>query len=413
MTELPLRGAAGSTAMSIDSIGFADILSPITPEEFLAEYHDKKPLLVPGTREKFAHVMSWKSLNALLEMTAIWTSASLQLVLDKDPVPPARYCRRAVDRNKSQILQPDPQQVLTLLRQGASLVANDVDTLTPGLTAVAHALEQATGGKAQANLYCSWRQRQAFGVHFDTHDVHAIHVEGEKVWRVYEGRHETPIAHPRFKTFGQEYHEKAKGAVLMEVTLTPGDLLYLPRGQYHEALASAATSVHVSYGITAVIGLDFLTALYERAIDDPLFRANVPRLDSRDGAEVEAHLAKLARRLKDIAAAPETIAQFKAYQRGFKYPRDEYRLPESVTSPRRYRVKASRIKLIKGRQAWALQGSKGTVAVPEEMRDMVAWVLERQAFSRDELSAAFPDRPATLLNRLLADLAAMKLAEPI
>ncbi|MCH9020694.1 MAG: hypothetical protein IIA73_10070 [Proteobacteria bacterium] len=399
--------------MSANAIRFADILSPVTPEEFFAEYHDTKPLLVRGTREKVAGIMAWDQLNALLDMTAIWSSASLQLFLDNDMLAPARYCRPAIDRSGNQALQPDAQQVLSLLRQGASLVANDIDTLTPGLRAVARALEEATGGKAQANLYCSWRQRQAFAVHFDTHDVHAIHFEGEKVWRIYEGRHDNPIAHPRFKTFGQDYHDKAKGKLLMEVTLKPGDFLYLPRGQYHEALASASASLHVTFGVTAVIGLDFIHSLFERAVDDSLFRANAPRLDSRDNGEVEAHLAKLMERLAEIAADPEAIAQFKAFQRGFRYPRDDYGLPGSVTSPRRYRVKARGVKLVRHGQAWALQGSKGTVAVPEEMREMVAWILPQQGFSRSELSAAFAGRPAGVLDRLLADLAAMKLVEPV
>ena len=199
----------------------------------------------------------------------------------------------------------------------------------------------------------------------------------------------------------------------MEVTLKPGDFLYLPRGQYHEALASASASLHVTFGVTAVIGLDFIHSLFERAVDDPLFRANLPRLDSPRKGAVEAHLAKLAGRLAEIAADPEAIAQFKAFQRGFRYPRDDYALPGSVTSPQRYRVKARGVKLVRHGQAWALQGSKGTVAVPEEMREMVAWILPQRGFSRSELSAAFAGRPAGVLDRLLADLAAMKLVEPV
>ncbi len=131
------------------------------------------------------------------------------------------------------------------------------------------------------------------------------------------------------------------------------------------------------------------------------------------GGEVEAHLAKLAKRLLDLAGEPDSIARFETFQRGFKYPRDRYRLPESVTAPERYRVKARGVELVKGKEAWALRGSKGTVAVPDEMREMVAWTLARESFSRAELSAAFPGRRPSLVDRLLADLAAMKLTEPV
>ena len=261
---------------STATLGFTDILEPIAAEEFFGTYHDRKPLHVPGRPDKFANLMSWQKLTQLLNMTAIWTSASLQMALDKEIIPPDRYCRPAIDRNNQHVMQPDPSRVLTLLREGASLIANDIDTLNPDLAATARAFEEQLGAKAQANLYCSRRQRQAFAVHFDTHDVYALHIEGEKVWRVYEGRLDNPIAHPRFKTLSQEYHEEAKGGVLMEVCLRPGDLLYIPRGQYHDALASSAGAVHVAFGVTAVIGIDYLNVLFDRAIADPLFRVNAP-----------------------------------------------------------------------------------------------------------------------------------------
>ena len=119
--------------MFADAIRFADILSPVTPEAFFEEYYDTKPLLVPGRREKAAGIMSWDRLNTLLGMTAIWSSATLQLIIDNDILAPARYCRPAIDRSGNQALQPDARQVLSLLRQGASLVkfAEYLDNIAP------------------------------------------------------------------------------------------------------------------------------------------------------------------------------------------------------------------------------------------------------------------------------------------
>ena len=87
--------------------------------------------------------MSWEGLNSLLNMTAVWTPASLQLVLNGEIVPPGQYCRPSVDAEGNPQLRPDAEAVTTLLKQGASLVANDIDTLTPELAAVAGALEAA------------------------------------------------------------------------------------------------------------------------------------------------------------------------------------------------------------------------------------------------------------------------------
>ena len=175
----------------------AHLLAPITPEQFFAEYHDRQPLHVRGDPAKFAAVLSWRGINRLLDMTHVWSGHSLQLVLDGTPVPPEQYCTRAArPRRQRAALQPVAAKVQDWVKRGASLVMNDVDSLTPGLRAVSDALEGAGLGKAQANVYISWQSHKAFPAHYDTHDVWAVQVEGEKTWNIWEGRAEWPIAAP-------------------------------------------------------------------------------------------------------------------------------------------------------------------------------------------------------------------------
>src|SRR5581483_3586292 len=192
--RLSFMGSADALA------SFQDFLAPVTVEDFRRNYLDRAPLHVAGAPDKFAAVMSWGELNRLLDMTAIWSSQSLQLALDCQLIAPERYCRRGRDRQGRVAWLPQPALVRGLLRQGASILLNDIDTLGPGLRAVAGLLEQALGAKVQINLYCSWRERQAFPSHFDTHDVFALQIAGEKRWTVFQGRFEQPIAHPSFNT---------------------------------------------------------------------------------------------------------------------------------------------------------------------------------------------------------------------
>src|SRR3546814_13609929 len=63
-------------------------------------------------------------------------------------------------------------------------------------------LQEATGGRSQANLHFSMSQRQAFGPHCDVHEVFAVHCNGEKVWNLYENREAAPVNHPSFQ-FGR------------------------------------------------------------------------------------------------------------------------------------------------------------------------------------------------------------------
>jgi ribosomal protein L16 Arg81 hydroxylase len=307
-------------------------------------------------------------------------------------------------------MQPDAARITALLRQGASLVANNVDTLNPGMRSLTKVLETAIGAKAQANIYCSWHQRQAFDSHFDTHDVYAIHVEGEKGWKVYETRADRPIAHPRYRQFGQAHHDQAKGKVLMEVTMRPGDFLYLPRGQYHDALASDSNALHVAFGLTAVIGIDFLDLVRDMAIGDPVFRTNVPGL-GRGGKDSMKHMETLAKRLGEIAASPEALEQFKRFQREHRSPRGGFRLPDSILGPE-FRVRARGLSVAKAGKNWVLADKGRSVPIPPGSDRLVAWVVAQERFSGAEFAEVFPDKAAEDRERLLRELAAMKVIEP-
>ena len=58
----------------------------------------------------------------------------------------------------------------------------------------------------------------------------ALHVAGEKTWRLFEGRLENPIASDTFQNLDDDFHAANRGEVAEEVTLKPGDILYIPRG---------------------------------------------------------------------------------------------------------------------------------------------------------------------------------------
>src|SRR5258708_3592948 len=128
---------------------FPDFLAPVTVEQFRRDYLDRAPLHLAGRPDKFAEVMSWDGLNRLLDMTAIWSSQSLQLALDCKMIEPQLYCRRRRDRDGRPTWQPQPTLVRGLLEQGASALLNDVRTLSPGLPALATLSEPARGGTVQ------------------------------------------------------------------------------------------------------------------------------------------------------------------------------------------------------------------------------------------------------------------------
>ena len=397
---------------------FDEIMAPLGAERFFAEYEGKRPLHLKGAADKFAEVMTWAKLNDLLGQATIWSEGSLLLFLDREPIAPARYCETGLSRDdRKPVLRPDPEKVKGFLRRGATMATNWIDHLSAGLTAFSAALEEALLGRVQANLYVSSRRRQGLASHRDRHDVYAVHVEGTKTWYVYEGRSLVPTAHPMFKTSRAE-DEEAKGGLLMEVKMEPGDLLYLPRGQYHDALADEGGAMHIAFGVTYPNGLDVLSLLQDRAVAEPLFRTELPRPGGTDAEHAMLErLAGLREGITRLLADRGTLARIRALQLGFHHSRDSYNLPElfEETAEDRYRVRDKDMRLVEqgGRFGLVRKGSRAATEVPPQVSRLVGWVLERQEFARSELAAAFPERAADQIDQLLRDLATMSLIEAI
>ena len=223
--------------------------------------------------ERAGPVMTWSKFTDLLNLRSLWTPDRVVLFLDRQQVPAAQYCD-VLDEGGRHVQRPAPAKIAAWVQRGASVIVNDVGSLLPGLRTWVATLAWATGGNVQVNIYASRAEHQAFAPHFDTHEVFALHCEGEKVWRIYDLRAEHPINHPSFKRAAvppdmPKFLER-------EVTMTPGDVVYIPRGTYHEALASSYGSLHVTFGVTRPVGLDLLSALWGRLVTEKRLREAVP-----------------------------------------------------------------------------------------------------------------------------------------
>ncbi|WP_259781808.1 cupin domain-containing protein [Aestuariispira ectoiniformans] len=383
-------------------ITFADIIAPISEEEFFASYYDKKPLYIPGQLEKFGHIMNWDALNRILNMSAYWSTATLQLVKDRERIPAAAYCETALGSTGQSTMRPNAKKVTDHLHAGASLVLNDIDTLTPEVAAVADALEKTLNGKAQSNLYCSWKQRQAFFSHFDTHDVYALHFEGEKTWRIYENRMPHPIRHSRFTSTGPDFDRENRGEVMMEITMKPGDFLYLPRGWYHDALASSSGTVHIAFGVTQVIGLDFVQAMTDVVVNDELFRKNFPRLEDGRNA-VKKRIAALAEKFAKMAKDDQIIDAMTQFITDYHYDRGGFALPIESREIH-FKTTDSSFNVQKNGPQKILVGRKGAVPIPPAIQDPVLWIVEKGNFARSDFTMAFSSLGIDALDNILADM---------
>ena len=98
-------------------------------------------------------------------------------------------------------------------------------------------IEHELGHEVSMNVYHSGKSAVALNIHYDAYDVLVLQLQGEKEWIIQDD------------DFGKTSKHITKWA---NVTMTEGDLLYIPQGVYHAATTAAGfdSTTHVTIGLT-------------------------------------------------------------------------------------------------------------------------------------------------------------------
>lgn len=372
---------------------FDDFVAPLGDARFMAEHRGQRPVHVPGGGGRLR--FPWARMNDLLGLASHWTPGNLKLILNSRAVEPHHYMD-AVDTADGRVTRADPAKVDLFLGLGASLVANRADEIAPEIGAVADLLAARFAGLASANIYCSFDNIQAFATHYDSHEVFAVQCEGEKHWRLYANRADAPLGHG-IETQGEI--DAARGPVAMEVLMRPGDLLYIPRGQYHDAIARAGASLHVTFAVAPRPGLALVPLIEAAMARDPAFRAYLPPADEAGGAPFLKHLDELAGRLAALVRSPHFAIEVADAQRRAARPRHYVALPARATGAHYARTER-RAELRRTPQGLALMVN-GRAHHCGPAFAAVEWVLSRPAFPERELAARFGHVPAQARRQLV------------
>ena len=139
------------------------LLSPIVAEEFLRHDYGQRFLHVPGRPGKFSALLPWPVLNEILEEHRI-EPPRLRLTRDGKPVPSEKWLRWQPNRRKSgsPIPRLNSMALTRELREGATLVLDNVDELHRPVRRMAEALERAFHVRVQVNSYSGFRMSHGF-----------------------------------------------------------------------------------------------------------------------------------------------------------------------------------------------------------------------------------------------------------
>jgi hypothetical protein len=305
----PTRTGPGPLTAGVDAP--ARCLEPVGLDEFLADYWEQRPLVVPRSEPgRFDDLLSVADIERLVCSGALRYPA-FRLVKAGTQLDVRDYTVDLPWRPVPFTGTADVDRVLDEFEAGATIVLQGLHLNWPPLAHFCRALERALEHPVQANAYYTPRASQGLGVHHDTHDVICLQVAGEKRWRVYDPVWELPLRNQRYRSEMGE-----PGAPVLDVVLREGDTLYLPRGWLHEALTSDSDSLHLTIGVNVYTWLDAVRAAVEECADDVAFRRSVPK----EGESGEDLLGALAERLRPDDVARRRRERFVRTRRPIRDP---------------------------------------------------------------------------------------------
>jgi ribosomal protein L16 Arg81 hydroxylase len=139
------------------------LLAPITPEAFVRDYFDTRPLYLRGHPEKFRDLFRPEDLRATIA-GGVTLHANLG--------------------GARQLKHVDPRDIDTLIASGATLCAGDLIRTNSKLAAFAAEIGGRLGFAGRVDVRAYWSpDGHGFDTHFDARVATTLQIAGKKRWR--------------------------------------------------------------------------------------------------------------------------------------------------------------------------------------------------------------------------------------
>lgn len=202
-----------------------------------------------------------------------------------EEVHPAVYFTDTVSPRGQSIPMANMHRLGDLLRDGATLIMDQVNVFDPTMEVTCRALQWWAHERVQVNAYLTTNDAAGFPLHWDDHDVIVVQLSGEKDWEVRGTSRTAPMYRDA------DPNNTPSDTVIFNGTLQAGDVMHIPRGHWHQATrtgSGAGHSLHVTFGITKRTGASWVAWLGDWCREQEIFRLDLDRSGSGSGALVEA-----------------------------------------------------------------------------------------------------------------------------
>ncbi|MDH7943086.1 cupin domain-containing protein [Pseudohongiella sp. SYSU M77423] len=262
--------------------------------QFLAEYWQKKPLLIRAGALSFLDPVTPEELAGLA----------------CEPGVESRLIQVNESQTKWSMRQGpfDDEDFLSLPQSNYSLLVQAVDQWVDGVSAMLGDFDFVPGWRVDDIMVSYATDQGNVGPHFDYYDVFLIQGMGQKRWQLGQ---RCDALTPIDQSSGLRLLKDFKA--VDEYTVSPGDILYIPPGLAHYGVA-VGPSITYSVGFRAPSWSEILSGVVDQALDDlnedQRYTDPQPSLPRHYGEIPVEVISDLQQKLTTLLTQPERIRQW-------------------------------------------------------------------------------------------------------
>ncbi|MHC6157655.1 cupin domain-containing protein [Bradyrhizobium elkanii] len=273
-----------------------ELIAPVPPEQFFNRFWEKEVLYV--SRNDVAYFPFLRAEQSLEEIIQFFCRqwGDVSLARAGTPASECPYLNAP----------PDLRAITKAFREKYTVVVNDLQLKDLSVAHLCRSIERAFFCRANVNAYLTNADSQGLKAHYDDDDVFILQLKGTKSWKIYRERVDLPLA-------SMAYAERLTlDSPFDGFELVPGDVLYMPRGVIHEAIAGAVPSLHLTVSLSTLRWIDVINEVVQATAerDVRLRRSIAPQVlrgIEEDRAEIRAELRRLVEHLLDSDATDQAI----------------------------------------------------------------------------------------------------------
>ncbi len=262
-------------------------------------------------------------------------------------------------------------------------------------------LRQAVNVNAYLTPGRSW-----LGVHCDTHDEINLQVLGSKRWRIYEPDIRVPVPEMPISAAPPG----TLPAPCMEVDLRQGEVLYVPRGFWHDPVnAEEGPSLGLTIGLTSMTWSDVLvSAIRLAAASSAGLRESVPLAQASDASATARQLCDGLKEWAAMPAAREAVQQGLVGEDLGEMTFTPWPLLFADSWLRPVRASTWRLDAIGGLLRLEVAGRR--IGLRRELREALHAIRQRDEFTPSQLGTALNENERLRFCRLLQRFGAVECA---